>query len=370
MKIIAKNRFLILFQFIALYCLLSFLIRLTFFILSFHAIDFSLFTIVKIFGLGLFFDFGTAVFFSFIYGLYLFIVPTKLVGSKADRWVTYVILFFTFFIAVFAFLAEFPFWSEFNTRFNFIAVDYLIYTYEVFQNINQTYPLPVLIIGLLLLTALIFFYFRKKGAFSIVFSDPMRFKKRLMYMGILTLISIFYIQFIKNKYAETSKNLYVNELSKNGVYSFFAAYRSNELDYETFYKKLSNEEAFALIKKDIRQPNQEYLSSELTSLDRKVTNTGEEKKPNIILVCIESLNAEFLNTFGNTENLTPNLDKLAQESILFTNLYANGTRTIRGMEALTLSVPPTPGNSIVRREDNSNLYSIATVLKQKNYNLN
>jgi len=37
------------------------------------------------------------------------------------------------------------------------------------------------------------------------------------------------------------------------------------------------------------------------------------------------------------------------------------------MEALTLSVPPTPGNSIVRRPDNQGLFSIATILKQKNY---
>jgi phosphoglycerol transferase MdoB-like AlkP superfamily enzyme len=370
MKIIADNRFKILLQFILLYCLLGFLIRLTFFILSFHAIDFSVFTIVKIFGLGLFFDFGTAVFFSFIYALYLLITPSRHFGSKADRWITYVILFFTFFIMVFSFLAEFPFWSEFNTRFNFIAVDYLIYTYEVFQNINQSYPLPILILFLLFLTALIFFYFRKTNAFKMVFSYGMPFKKRLLYTSVLALLCLFYIQFIKNKLAETSKNLYENELSKNGVYSFFAAYRSNELDYETFYKQLPNEDAFALIKKDIKQENQEFISTEVTSLERKVSNPEHESKPNIILICIESLNAEFMQTFGNEEKLTPNLDKLANESILFTNLYATGTRTIRGMEALTLSVPPTPGNSIVRREENANLYSIATVLRQKNYNLN
>ncbi len=370
MKIIPKNRFTILFKFIVLYCFLGFLIRLAFFILSLYAIDFSVFTILKIFGLGLLFDFGTAVFFSFIYGLYLLITPAKRIGSKLDKWITYVILFFTFFITVFTFLAEFPFWSEFNTRFNFIAVDYLIYTYEVFENINQSYPLPVLIIGLLLFTALIFYYFRKINAFKTVFSDEMPFKKRLVYVSILALISFFHTQFINNKQAETSKNLYVNELSKNGVYSFFAAFRSNELDYETFYQQLSKKEAFAMIKKDIKQSNQVFLSNELTSLDRKVTNTGEEKKQNIILICIESFSAEFMTSFANKQNLTPNLDKLAKESIFFTNLYATGTRTIRGMEALTLSVPPTPGNSIVRRPDNANLYSIATVLKQKNYNLN
>ena len=74
--------------------------------------------------------------------------------------------------------------------------------------------------------------------------------------------------------------------------------------------------------------------------------------------------------FGNNLALTPNLDRLTRESILFNNIYATGTRTVRGMEALTLSVPPTPGHSIVRRPNNDHLYSISSVLSQKNYELN
>ena len=50
-------------------------------------------------------------------------------------------------------------------------------------------------------------------------------------------------------------------------------------------------------------------------------------------------------------------------------MYATGTRTVRGMEALTLCVPPTPGNSIVRRPNNESIFSIATILKKKNYDL-
>ncbi|RZK08247.1 MAG: LTA synthase family protein, partial [Flavobacterium sp.] len=52
-----------------------------------------------------------------------------------------------------------------------------------------------------------------------------------------------------------------------------------------------------------------------------------------------------------------------------TNMFATGTRTVRGMEALTLSVPPTPGNSIVRRPNNEQLFSIATILKKRDYDL-
>lgn len=364
------NRYAILRNFIAVYCSLGFIVRMILFIMSFKSIDISILNILKIFGMGLMYDFGTAVFFMLPYSLYLLAFPSKKTGNAADRILTFNILFFTFFITVFSFLAEFPFWGEFNTRFNFIAVDYLIYTYEVVENINQSYPLPLLIITLLALTGLLFLYFHKTKKFQLSFSSPFTFKNRLAYTLVLLFISLIYIQFVTNKMAENDKNLYVNELSKNGVYSFFAAFRSNELDYDTFYQKLPDNEAFALAKQDILQSNQSYVSNDEKDLNRKVTNTGTEVKPNIVLVCIESFSAEFMGAFGNTEKLTPNLDKMSNESIFFTNLYATGTRTVRGMEALTLSVPPTPGNSIVRRPDNSNLYSIATVLRQKNYNLN
>lgn len=364
------NRYAILRNFIAVYCTLSFVVRLALFVMSFKSIDFSLWTFLKIFGMGLLYDFGTAVFLIFPYALYLLAFPSKKTGNSVDKILTYILLFFTFFITVFSLLAEFPFWGEFNTRFNFIAVDYLIYTYEVVENINQSYPLPLLILVLLALTGLLFFYFHKTKRFQHSFSNPFGFKNRLVYTLVLAFIGLIYIQFITNKQAENDKNLYVNELSKNGVYSFFAAFRSNELDYDTFYQKLPNEEAFALAKKELKQANQNYVSNEMTSLNRKVTNQGTETHPNIMLVCIESFSADFMGTFGNKEKLTPNLDKMSEESIFFTNLYSTGTRTIRGMEALTLSVPPTPGNSIVRRHDNSNLYSIATVLRQKDYNLN
>ena len=44
---------------------------------------------------------------------------------------------------------------------------------------------------------------------------------------------------------------------------------------------------------------------------------------------------------------TPNLDALRKQSLAFSNFFATGTRTDRGLEAITLSIPPTPGRSIL-----------------------
>ena len=82
---------------------------------------------------------------------------------------------------------------------------------------------------------------------------------------------------------------------------------------------------------------------------------------------MESLSAEYLGSFGNKQNLTPNLDALSKESAFFTNCFATGTRTVRGMEALALSVPPTPGRSIVKRPDNENLFSLGSIFRSRGY---
>ncbi len=370
-KQLQNNRYSLGFAFIAVYLGISFITRSIFYIMSIHEIDFSVFQLSKIYLFGLFFDLGTASFFILPYALYVLFAPKKLVGSRLDRVLSYSILSLTIFFALFGFLGEFPFWEEFNTRYNFIAVDYLIYTYEVVENINQSYPLPLLIGGLVLLSVSLFFLFHKLGAIKAAFSNQTAFKSRLAYFSIFLVIPVFYTSFITNKQAEFSDNTYVNELSKNGVYSIFAAYRSNELDYDRFYKTLPVEELFQIIKNELVQDNQTFDEpAKAYSLERETHSTGTEQHPNMILICVESLSADFLGIFGNEKNLTPSIDQISKQSILFTDMYATGTRTVRGMEALVLSVPPTPGHSIVRRLNNQHLSSIASVLRQKNYELN
>jgi phosphoglycerol transferase MdoB-like AlkP superfamily enzyme len=86
-----------------------------------------------------------------------------------------------------------------------------------------------------------------------------------------------------------------------------------------------------------------------------------------MMIVVESLSGKFLKTLGAEKELTPNLDSLANESLFFTNFYSTGTRTVRGMEAITLSVPPTPGRSIVKRPDNHNMYSSGFIFRNKGY---
>lgn len=364
------SRYGLLFSAVTVYLVLSFLVRLVLTIISSDELSGNIITNLAVFIAGFIFDVSVALFFIAFYSFYLLLIPVRLIGTMVDKIITCFILSIVLLLIFFSAMAEFPFWDEFGSRFNFIAVDYLIYTYEVIENINESYPLPLLVTVLLAMVIFVFYLLWKTGVFEAAFSDKLSFRKRIVCSGSILLMAISCGILLSNKNAEFSGNRTVNELSKNGVFSFFAAFRSNELDYQTFYTTLPHKQTYSLLRKNLLQPNQKYQSADLENIAR-ITVPGNEKqgRPNIFLITVESLSADFLKAFGNKEDLTPNYDRLAKESIFFTNLYATGTRTVRGMEALILSVPPTPGNSIVRRPDNQNLISVASILKAKNYQL-
>ena len=82
----------------------------------------------------------------------------------------------------------------------------------------------------------------------------------------------------------------------------------------------------------------------------------------MVLVSIESLSASFVGAYGSDQGLTPNLDRIAAEGVTFTRAFATGTRTVRGLEALSLGTPPVPGQSIVRRPRNAHLQTVGGIL--------
>ncbi len=162
-----------------------------------------------------------------------------------------------------------------------------------------------------------------------------------------------------------SDNRFNNELSKNGIYSLFSAFRNNKLDYDAFYLSNPIEESIGIVRSEVATKNSRFLDNKTTL--REIKDSASETPRNILLITVESLSAEYLGVFGNKEHLTPNLDALASKSLLFDNFYATGTRTVRGMEALMLSIPPTPGRSIVKRPDNEGLFTIGSVLQKRGY---
>lgn len=277
------------------------------------------------------------------------------------------IRFSLFFITIFIFVlvmvqnavSEFFFWNEFGVRYNFIAVDYLVYTNTVFGNIMESYPVVPLFIGvgIVSLIATIIIVKRSSNYLEHLPKGIDKIKNFGLY-AFLFVMSLFIIPAVAK--LQNSTNVFANELQANGLYRFYLAFRNSELDYNKFYKTLPEKEAFALLQKQIPGIGKD------SSL-RQITSDAPENHKNVVLITIESYSADFLKAYGNDQKITPFIDSLATQSLMFTNLYAVGNRTIRGLEAVTLCFPPTPGESVVKRVDNKNKFSTGSIFKQRGY---
>lgn len=370
-RIKIASRYSLLFAFISWFITFSFFLRIIFIIWQYDEVSFNLFTIIGTFITGFLYDIGTVSFLIIPSVIYYFAFPNRWIGSLIDKILVWFFTSLTIFILVFTFFAEITFWDEFKTRFNFIAVDYLIYTHEVVANIQQSYPLPILVAGVLSITGLIIYTYYKLNIFKETFTTKASLKDRTIVLATTLLIALFFSIFVTNNKAEWSSNRYNAEISKSGIYSFFAAFRNNQMVYNEFYTSLKDDQAFQIVRNKLNDKNSKYQSNNF-SIHRTIsdiTNSTPSKK-NVVFILVESLSGSFMKEFGNKENITPFLDSLAQKSIFFDNLYATGTRTVRGMEAMTLCIPPTPGQSIVKRPENQNLYTISNVFKSKGYNSN
>jgi phosphoglycerol transferase MdoB-like AlkP superfamily enzyme len=281
------------------------------------------------------------------------------------KWVLLIEMFVITYVLLFNAISEYFFWDEFSTRYNFIAVDYLVYTNEVVGNIRESYPLGWIIAGVATLAAAIIWLVRKPVLRSLAHRPG--FAKRSIVALAFLVIPVLTALLVTNNLRKFSDNQYVNELAGNGTFEFGTAFRHNELDFFSFYSTLPDQEAFSILRKQLEAPNASFTSDDPFNIERAIAYAEPEKRMNVVMISVESLSGNFMKAFGSTQNITPQLDSLASEGLFFTNLYSSGTRTVRGLEALALSIPPTPGQSIVKRPENENLFSLGSVFQSKGY---
>lgn len=367
MKTISQHRF----RFISLTFLLFFLVsaltRTVLLIQSSDMIDFSLLNIIEIYLIGGLYDLVATSYLVIPFVVYLFLLPERFWKHKINRYMTYLFTYVLLFSLVFYAFSEWFFWDEFNVRFNFIAVDYLVYTTEVIGNIRESYPMETLLSIIALLSVVLFFILYKFNQFTHILDTPSNLKLRLkptLFYLMLPLIS--YVG-VTQVYAKVSNNQYNNELSKSGLYSLFSAFRNNTLSYDAFYLKNEETEVLSELKDVVNTDNALFINSNNTSLEHNILKQGLEKDYNVVMLVVESLSGKYLQALGGNKGLTPKIDSLVNESMFFNNFYATGTRTVRGMEAITLSIPPTPGRSIVKRPDNHNMFSSGFIFRDKGY---
>lgn len=289
-----------------------------------------------------------------VFSLMLFL-PEKRVKIRNSMY--FITLFLYVLLIIFNAVSEYFFYSEFGVRYNFIAVDYLIYTNEVIGNIMESYPIIPLFLSIFAIAITFTIYIYQKTKTGLL-SLP-NIKQKIILLGsfcILVAVSILGLSFTTKL---KSENVFQEEIQANGLPKFYWAFTHNELDYFQFYPHINQQVAENIFLSQFN-PN---------ALKRNIQPEKPELKKNVVLISIESLSADFLAHYGNTQNITPFLDSLADKSLMFTNLYATGNRTVRGLEALTLCIPPTAGESIIKRENNKNKFTTGSVFKSKGYDV-
>ncbi|MFC5683515.1 LTA synthase family protein [Flavobacterium sp. MAHUQ-51] len=293
---------------------------------------------------------------TLLFSLLLFL-PQK--RDKIRYWLFSFVIFLYVVLILQNAISEYFFWNEFGVKYNFIAVNYLVYTTEVIGNIMESYPVIPIFTSLFIVAGTISYFIIKKSKIYIEKIPSLNEKLQISFLYLMLFgLSLWSVPNLAK--TENANNVFTNELQSNGIYRFYLAFVNSELDYFKFYKTLQEKEAFALLDKQISDIHG-------ISVDREIVSDSVETHKNVVLITIESFSADFMKMYGNKDNITPFLDDLATRSLVFTNLYATGNRTVRGLEAVTLCLPPTAGESVVKRKDNKNKFSTGSVFKSKGY---
>jgi phosphoglycerol transferase MdoB-like AlkP superfamily enzyme len=337
------------------------LIRITLLVRSLFELDMNAVEILQILLRGLWFDLVTAGFVMLPIMLVVTLTRAGFWQRRAAFRVEAGIRFVYVFLLLFGGVSEHFFWTEFSTRFNFIAVDYLIYTQEVIGNIRESYPVGWITLLIALISGAIVRYSLRTPCMSVL-ASPVN-KWRMLALYLLVCVGGYNLSNIGQ--AQFNENAEAGEIAASGIYNLFYAFWHNEISYERFYAQQDSKAVIQRARSLLAEPELVYENE--TDLTRIIKAAGPELHKNVIIVVMESMSASYMGSFGNTDNLTPNLDRFAKEGLLFSNLYATGTRTVRGLEAVALSIPPTPGQSIVRRPNNGGLFSLGYVFKDRGY---
>ncbi len=359
------SRYGILYLFAGLYLMRGFVIRTALAVYSEAMLDVGLGTYLRIASVGVLLDLVACGWILLPAVLYLTVAPKRWLSSLPHRLMATGCLLIAVGVLFFGAASEWLFWEEFESRFNFIAVDYLIYTTEVVDNIVESYSVPLILLGVGVLTLLVGLIFSRLIRLS-VWNPRTHWNRALPLAGFL-IVPICGRLIVEWAGTSISDNRYANELAKNGEYSLVGAFFGNVLDYGENYESLPDQTVFKRVRELLSTPDSQFVSTDVHDLTRSVDPPGDFRPYNVVLVTIESLSADLVGAYGDDKGLTPKMDALAKDSLLFTNVFATGSRTVRGLEAISLSIPPTPGRSILKRPQHANLHTIGHVFREHGY---
>jgi phosphoglycerol transferase MdoB-like AlkP superfamily enzyme len=323
---------------------------------------------------------------AFVHGLrmdtialsYLLIVPALALCLVPSAWGrvaarglrVYVLLALV--VLVFLEIATFPFFAEYDVRPNILFVAYLEYPREVASMLWKEQKLG-LALQFLAIAAIVVLFQRRRvfASFETLLARPWSIRARwflpmacVVFLGIR---SSFGHRPANLSDAAYSNNRVAGEIAKNSLFSVaYEAYRGRNDGQRLArqYGSISMADAYGrvnamlLTAKDDEHPF-------LRTVAPRVPVTPPR---NLVVVIQESMGAQFVGHLGDSRGLTPCIDRLANEGLTFLQLYANGTRSIRGLAAMSAGFQPLLGDGVLKRpKSQSGFFSLASLLEPHGY---
>jgi phosphoglycerol transferase MdoB-like AlkP superfamily enzyme len=298
--------------------------------------------------------------------LFLWLCPDRWQRTDAMRAVLLAGTALWMFGMLFSVATEYYFFEEFDSRFSLVAVDYLIYPTEVAGDLWAAYPVGRVIVASAVLAVSMTWLLR--AALTAGTRVVVRLAVRTPLFVLLAATLALALGVFSTNSLGRSSNRIANELAANGHSSFFRALRTSEIEYHAHYATRDPAANRALLARHLARGGGTLTRLGEGRLDRAFpARAGGLGKLNVILVSSESFGAEFSRLYGSERDWTPEFDRYAQRSLWFRHTYASGTRTVRGLEAITVSMPPIPTESVVRRPGNDNIATLGAVLRGHGY---
>jgi len=277
-------------------------------------------------------------------------------------------------IVLYVEIATFPFVEFYDSRPNYLFVEYLEYPKEVFGMIIADYKLALLF-SFIIIGSFIAVYLKNfKNDFQDIILDVSYIKRLALFVPLFLILFIGIRSSLGHRGANISDAMYssnrmLNEITKNSLYSIGYAIYSNKKhsskDVAKRYGKMDINEAIKRVQKrlNITNTDPKYILSRVEKSHFKTNNPK-----NLVIFLQESIGYQFVQAVGGEAGITPNINSLAKQGLLFKDLYSNGTRSIRGIAGTVAGNFSVPGKGVLKRnKSQSDYFTIASYLKPLGY---
>ena len=268
-----------------------------------------------------------------------------------------------FFIVIFSIISvsNLNLYREWGSKINFRALDLAISSPK--EAIASTSSSPILMLVSILLVYIIFSVFISSKIILYEIADRTKSLGIRLIISFLVLSTLFLairggwqLTPINQSMAYFSTETVLNHAAVNTEWNLIQDIINNKYGNDNPYKYYKRDEARKIVAGLFVKPSEKPL--EILLSDR----------PNIIFILLESFTAELVESLGGEKGITPNMEKLVKEGILFEQIYAAAGRTDKGIVATFSGFPSQAIRSIMKQNSKQEkLPGIAQELAMNSY---